>query len=153
MSIVTALDQSALVNFVRDTIWVYPLMLTLHAVGLAFAAGVSVAMDLRVLGVAKALPLIAMTRLRPLFYTALAVNALSGIALVLNNPAKWLVDPLFYVKLTLLVGALIDTEVLAHRLRAAASSVAPTRALAVASIILWAGAITAGRLLAYPYFR
>jgi hypothetical protein len=31
MMIVTAIDQSALANFVRDTIWVYPLMLTLHA--------------------------------------------------------------------------------------------------------------------------
>jgi len=35
--------------------------------------------------------------------------------------------------------------------------VAPTlthvRSLAVVSLVLWAGAITAGRMLAYPYFR
>src|SRR5215213_4563255 len=109
MTIVGAIDQSALANFVRDTIWVYPLMLTLHAIGLAFAAGVSVAMNLRVLGVATELPLAAMRRLQPLFYSALAVNAISGVGLVLNNPAKWLVDPLFYVKLTLLAFALIDS--------------------------------------------
>jgi hypothetical protein len=153
MSIVTAIDQSALANVVRDTIWVYPLMLTLHAIGLAFAAGVSVAMDLRVLGVASALPLQPMARLRPLFYTALGVNAISGVGLVLNNPAKWLVDPLFYAKLTLLLLALIDSELLVRRVVATASTLANTRALAVASLVLWAGAITAGRLLAYPYFR
>jgi hypothetical protein len=153
MSIVTAIDQSALANVVRDTIWVYPLMLTLHAIGLAFAAGVSVAMDLRVLGVASALPLQPMARLRPLFYTALGVNAISGVGLVLNNPAKWLVDPLFYAKLTLLLLALIDSELLVRRVVATASTLANARALAVASLVLWAGAITAGRLLAYPYFR
>jgi hypothetical protein len=97
MDIVTAIHENALANWVRDTIWVYPLMLTLHAVGLAFAAGLSVALDLRVLGVARALPLDPMRRLQPLFYAALAVNAISGVGLVLNNPAKWLVDPLFYL--------------------------------------------------------
>ena len=152
MPIVAAVDQSALADFVRNTIWVYPLMLTLHAVGLAFAAGVSVALDLRVLGVASALPLPAMRKLQPLFYIALAVNAISGVGLVLNNPAKWLVDPLFYAKLTLLVFALIDTQVLVRRVSAAAT-MTNTHALAVVSLVLWAGAITAGRLLAYPYFR
>jgi hypothetical protein len=152
MTLVTAIDQSALASFVRDTIWIYPLMLTLHAIGLAFAAGISVAMDLRVLGVASALPLAPMRRLQPLFYAALTVNAISGIGLVLNNPAKWLVDPLFYVKLTLLLFALIDTQLLV-RTFAAAQTLANARVMAVASLVLWAGAITAGRLLAYPYFR
>ena len=153
MSIVSAIDQSAVANFVRDNIWVYPLMLTLHAIGLAFAAGVSVTINLRVLGVASALPLQAMGRLQPLFYLALAVNAISGVGLVLSNPAKWLVDPLFYAKLTLLLFALIDTQLLVRRTFAAAATVAHSRALAIASLLLWAGAITAGRLLAYPYFR
>lgn len=153
ISIITGIDQSALANFVRDTIWVYPLMLTLHAVGLAFGAGLGVALDLRVLGVAPGLPLAAMRRLRPVFYTALAVNALSGVGLVLNSPAKWLVDPLFYAKLLLLALALADTELLSRRIAAAADTFPGARALAAISLALWAGAITAGRLLAYPYFR
>jgi hypothetical protein len=153
MSIVTAIDQSTLASFVRDHIWVYPLCLTLHAIGLAVAAGIAVATDLRVLGVASALPLAPLRRLQPLFYSALAVNAMSGLGLVLNNPAKWLVDPLFYVKLTLLALALIDSAVLVRRACAAASAMANVRVLAAASLVLWAGAITAGRLLAYPYFR
>lgn len=152
MPLVTAIDQSALANFVRDNIWVYPLMLTLHAIGLAFAAGVSASLALRVLGVAPGLPLPAMARVQPLFYTALAVNAVSGVGLVLNNPAKWLVDPLFYVKLLLLLGALIDTQLIVRRARAAVT-VPNARAMAIVSLALWAGAITAGRLLAYPYFR
>jgi hypothetical protein len=148
---------------VRETIWVYPLMLTLHAVGLAFAAGLSVAFDLRILGVARALPLEPWSRLRPLFYAALAINAISGVFLVLNNPAKWLVDPLFYTKLTLLLLALIDAELIARRIFGVVADTArripayaPTsmpRGLAIASLILWASAVTAGRLLAYPYFR
>ena len=153
MTLVTAIDQSGLADFVRNTIWVYPLMLTLHAVGLAFAAGVIVAMNLRVLGVAPALPLAAMRRLQPLFYAALAVTAGSGVGLVLNNPAKWLVDPLFYVKIALLLFALIDGVVLARRVFAAAAKLADVRTLAIASLMLWAGAITAGRMLAYSYFR
>jgi hypothetical protein len=153
MMLVAAIDQSALAEFVRSTIWVYPLMLTLHAVGLAFAAGLSVAMSLRVLGVAPGLPLPAMRRLQPLFYSALAVTALSGVGLVLNNPAKWLVDPLFYVKLALLAFALIDSALLTGRAFGAATTIRDVRVLAVLSLVLWGGAITAGRMLAYPYFR
>jgi hypothetical protein len=158
MSLIASIDQSALANWVRDTIWVYPLMLTLHAVGLAFAAGLSVALDLRVLGVAPALPMQPWSRVRPVFYAALAVNAISGVFLVLNNPAKWLVDPLFYTKLSLLVLALINAELLARRLFGAVAGTATriaasTRGLAVSSLMLWASAVTAGRLLAYSYFR
>jgi hypothetical protein len=94
-----------------------------------------------------------MRRLQPLFYTALTVNAISGVGLVLNNPAKWLVDPLFYAKLTLLLFALLDTQLLVRRAFAAAATMAHARTLAIVSLVLWAGAITAGRLLAYPYFR
>jgi len=151
VDLITAIQQSAVTEFVRGTLWIYPTMLTLHAVGLAFAVGIGVTLDLRVLGIASGLPLSGMRRLVPLFYLALGVNALSGVVLVLNDPARWLVDPLFYTKLALLALA-VFTVVWTDR-RLARPALPPLRAVAIVSLVCWTGALTAGRLLAYPFFR
>lgn len=154
--LVTVLDDSAVVAFVKETLWIYPTMLTLHAIGLAFAVGVSVAIDLRVLGVAPLLPLPPLRRVLPVFYAAFALNAISGVMLVLNNPARWLVDPVFYVKLTAIVCAALSLQVIRRRVLYAEPMVhAPgaVRWIAGGSLVLWALAISTGRLLAYGFFR
>jgi hypothetical protein len=156
VSLVAWAERSALATLMHDQLWIYPTMLTLHAIGLAFAAGVSAAIDLRVLGAAAALPLAAMRRTLPIVYIALAVNAVSGVALVFNDPGRTLVDPVFYVKLTLLACALATLQAMKQPVFDAGD--APRAAtlgklLASASLAFWLGAIVTGRLLAYGFFR
>ena len=79
------------------------------------------------------------------------VLALAGVALLLAYPAKALTNWLFFVKLALVLGAVLSLD----RMRIlAVPSGEPTsraRTLAVTSLALWAGIILAGRLLAYTY--
>jgi hypothetical protein len=139
---------------VRDHLWVYPTLLVLHAVGLAFAVGVNLAIALRVFGVAQALPVQPFARFLPALYVAFAVNAVSGIGLVFNNPSRWLVDPVFYTKLALLALAMVALQLLNRRvLRAPDALNAGSRALAATSMLLWAGALATGRLMGYTFFR
>jgi hypothetical protein len=139
----------------HDQLWIYPVMLTLHAIGLAFAAGVSAAIDLRVLGAAVALPLAAMRRTLPVVYLALAINAISGIALVFNDPGRTLVDPVFYVKLTFLTFALVTLYGMTRSIFDGSDTRTPMRGkvLASASLLFWLGTIVTGRLLPYGFFR
>src|SRR5437868_2941490 len=97
-------EQSALSDWVRgsESILAFPTIITFHAMGMAFLAGGSAAIDLRLLGLAPGISLRAMRRFLPLLWLAFAVNAVSGTLLLIAYPTEALTNPLFYVKLALI---------------------------------------------------
>jgi hypothetical protein len=138
----------------------FPTVLILHAIGMGFAAGISVAFDLRVLGVAPQVPFAAMRRLSPVLWAGFWLNAASGVLLIAAYPTKALTNPVFYLKLVLIAVGMVlvvrmSRDVLREEGRDAGAHAASSamRGLAVLSLLCWAGAVTAGRLLAYTYSR
>jgi hypothetical protein len=133
------------------SIWGYPTLLFLHTVGLSFTAGPSVAIDLRLLGVARRIPLDGLAAFFTVIWTAFVVSALSGIVLLASDATAKLANPAYLVKMALVLIAIVLTIVI--RRRAFTPPTAPpddsTRWLALASIVCWFGAITAGRYIAY----
>lgn len=134
------------------SLFAFPGILAAHTVGLGLLAGLSAALDLRLLGVAPGISPAAFVRLRPVMWFGFWLNLTSGLLLLLAYPTKALTNPVFYLKLGLIGVALI---VLRAQLRAARDGwTGPgTTRLAVLSLVVWAGAITAGRLLAYTCTR
>ena len=86
-------------------------------------------------------------------WVGLWINVLSGIAVLLAYPTKALTNPVFYLKLGLIAAALVVLRALLRRTSAAQTARRTTKMLAAASLITWAAAITAGRLLAYTCTR
>jgi len=134
----------------------FPLMLSLHAIGMGLAAGINGALALRLLGVAPAVPVSEMKRFFPVMWAGVWVNGLSGIALLIAYPTKALTNPVFYLKLALVALALAIARSIGHRVFGSAAGWDAARAramrgLAAASLAVWVSAITAGRLLAYTY--
>lgn len=130
--------------------------LILHAVGMGFIVGVHLATDLRVLGVARGVPLSSMRRFRPVGWAALVVVTVSGVLLLAAYPTKALTNPVFYLKLgavgaALVVGRLLSVRVLLASEDERYSVPGRARALAALSIALWVVAVTSGRFLAYTY--
>ena len=87
---------------------------------------------------------------------AFVINAVSGILLLIAYPTKALTNPLFYLKLTLIAVALLETRwILTQVIRVpeneSSSVSSKARLVAGTSLLVWAAAITAGRLLAYTY--
>jgi hypothetical protein len=139
------------------SMFAFPGILTLHAIGMGFAVGISAALDLRILGVAPRVPLAEMRRFLPILWAGFWLNAVSGVLLLIGYPTKALTNPVFYLKLALIGVAMV---LLVRISRGAFGEAAPgpdlsvrLRKLAIASLVCWAGAITAGRLLAYTYHR
>lgn len=156
----TWIETTALSTWLRESpsLWAFPFVLILHTVGLAFLVGSNVALDVRVLGVAGGVPLRTLERYSVVMWSGFWLNAVSGVLLLLAYPTKALTNPLFYVKLALIVIGLGMWTKMRARLRALPvpeAQVLPPRlkALAVASLVCWGAAITAGRLLAYTYTR
>jgi hypothetical protein len=148
------------------SMFAFPGILTLHAIGMGFAVGVSAAIDLRILGVAPNVPLQELRRFLPILWAGFWLNAVSGVLLLIGYPTKALTNPVFYLKLTLIAVAMVLLVRISRRVFATGSggSFSPLdppdppissrlRNLAIASLICWSGAITAGRLLAYTYHR
>src|SRR5262245_26997863 len=144
------------------SMFAFPGILVLHAIGMGFAVGVSAALDLRILGVAPRIPLMEMRRLLPVLWGGFWLNAVSGVLLLIGYPTKALTNPVFYLKLTLIAIAMV---LLVRISRSAfddtvqsGAAIDPDRQrrmrrMAIASLFCWGAAITAGRLLAYTYTR
>jgi hypothetical protein len=153
------LESTPVHNWIVESpsLFAFPGILALHAIGMGFAAGLSAAIDLRILGVAPVVPLHEMRRLLPILWAGFWLNAASGVLLLIGYPTKALTNPVFFLKLTLIAIAMVLVTRIARHLRADAGApvISPARLkrLAAISLACWAGAVTAGRLLAYTYTR
>ena len=138
------------------SLWSFPFVLILHTVGMGFLVGSNIALDLRVLGFAPRIPLSSFERFILVMQIATFLNVSSGLLLLIAYPTKALTNPLFYVKLSLIAFGLAETLMIRNSvLRDPSSDIQPVPAkgkiVAGTSLVVWAGAVTAGRLLAYTY--
>lgn len=167
------LEESRLSAAIAGSQFVYPGILTAHGIGMAFVVGLNTTISLRVLGVAPTLPLAGMAKFYPAMWAALWLNIVTGILLTMAAASRVLVDPVFFMKMTFVALAVINMRLLKRELlredeapaapllaEAVGTLVVPAtrthkkiRALAIASIVLWGGAITLGRLMGYMFYR
>ena len=150
------LEGTALGVWTRESgsIWSYPTILTLHTVGLGIVVGASAVVDFRLLGLAPRIPVPSLTPLFRFIWWAFALNAATGVVLFVSEATDKSRQPVFYIKLGLIALAVWNTALVqAIVCRPDADRPLPDhtrgRRLAAASLCLWAGAIVAGRLMAY----
>lgn len=136
-----------------DSIWTYPLVLTLHTVGLAILVGASVVIHLRLLGVGPGVP---PERLRVLYrfiWSGFLLNLVTGLVLFVTQAADRAVDPVFYVKLLSIFIALWlgqrAKRFLTSAIDVPAAQRSQARLVAIGGLALWSVGIVAGRLVAY----
>ena len=157
------LESTALSQWVvgSDSIFAFPGILTIHAIGMGFAVGINAALDLRILGVAPGVGLADMRRFVPFLWFGFWLNAVSGVLLLIGYPTKALTNPVFYLKLTLIAVGMVLFVRMSRRVfrnpefirEPDQASSQRLRRLALVSLICWTGAITSGRFLAYTYTR
>jgi len=137
-----------------DTIFAFPMILVLHTVGLGIVVGVSAILNFRVLGVARGVPLSDLQGLFRIIWWGFALNATTGVLLFIAAAADKAYQEIFYVKLVLIVLALVTMRrlrrmVFANPAALAGSVPHAAKSLAIVSLVLWMGAIVTGRLMAY----
>ncbi len=134
----------------------YPTILFLHTIGLATVAGLNASINLRLLGVARTLPLAPLVRFYPTIWTAFVVTTASGLALLVADATTRLMQPVFWIKLLFVFLAVANLELIRTQvLRDPAVDSKPlppnARILALTSFFFLLGATIAGRLIAYVY--
>jgi hypothetical protein len=156
MNFLSSIENSGFSAWVRESpsVWAYPSIIFLHAVGLSIVVGLSSVIALAILGFAPGLPLAPMAKLYRLIGIGFWMNAISGIMLTMVDATTMVINPIFWIKMFLIGLALADVLIIKKKVfgdplldkRPLAGDV---RALAILSLALWTAAVTAGRLTAY----
>ena len=136
--------------------WGWPAAETVHFLGLSLLVGTIGVFDLRLLGVAKRIPISALHRLIPWGLLGYGINVVSGAAFLMTQPDQYIYNPAFQFKLLFM--AVAGFKALAFYLTAyrgttvpGAAAEAPRSAKIVAatSLCMWIAVIVCGRLLTF----
>lgn len=153
-----SIEESAFSTWLRESEspFVFYFVLLWHTFGLALLVGANALVDLRLLGFPPNVPLAPLKRFFRIMWIGFAINATTGILLLISYPTKALTNPVFYAKLTMIGCAIwiltrLQKEVFADATATEADMMAKGATLAKWSLVLWVGAISAGRLLAYTF--
>jgi hypothetical protein len=134
---------------IRESAWAFPLLEIVHIAAFAAMIGTVLTVEMRTLGLQRAIPLLELGRLGvKIALVAFAVIVLSGSLLLLSDLEGYIANRAFVVKLGLITLAAINMVVF-HLRNSLARPDAIARAQAVLSLALWLGVISAGRLIAY----
>ena len=155
-TILNWMGDSAVGQAVRDSVWLFPAMETVHFIGLCVLFSALIVMDLRILGFAKE---VSFKVLRPLSWvaaTAVTINLLSGLTMMSAFPMNYWPNTIFKVKvLFILLGAAnaIWFVIYEHKRIAALGPNVEVglqgKIVAQLSLIFWVGVLITGRLLPY----
>lgn len=157
MALLASIEQNALSVWVRESpsLLAFPFILWLHTLGLAMLAGINVGLATWLLA-ARTVPSFDLASVYRVMWLGFGINAVSGLTLLAAYPAKALTNWVFFVKLALVAAALwalqrTRVEIAVANGTAAREVTPRARRLALLSLVLWAGTIFAGRLLAYTH--
>ena len=146
-----AVEEAGPVVALRESYLAYPLVNTIHIIGIALLFGAIVALDLRLIGWRRlAGPVDEFARLLlPVAVGGLIIAIPAGLLLFATDARAYAASPLFQAKIAF-VGLAIGNAVWL-RWREARGPIRGRRIAlaAAASILLWLGAIIFGRLVGY----
>jgi hypothetical protein len=155
MNFLETLQSSGFAVWVRESnsIWAFPSILTFHTFGMMVLVGTSMVVDMRLLGIARQIPIASMRVLFRIMWAAFWLNLVTGLILFAADAVTKSTSWLFGVKLVLVITGVVTMRQMQRRLYPESTTAPVTtgglRNLAVASLVVWLAAVTAGRLLAY----
>lgn len=149
MELFERLVNSQLVQWVAASDWGYPIVLTLHAIGMALVVGIVMMFDIRVLGYARRISIAGFPQLFPVLWLGVVINVCSGSLLFLANYTAFIRNTAFLTKISLLVVGGIATYFLHHDVKASDPAGSRAKVIAALSLLVWLGAIAAGRIVGY----
>lgn len=129
--------------------WLYPLLESLHVIGIAMLFGGLVVFELRVWGLGAAIAPQALARLAlPVSLAGFGVAAATGLTMFISQPSELLANRLFVIKMALLMLAGLNAASF-HARGGATMLDGVARAQTLVSLGLWVAVIICGRWIAY----
>jgi len=142
--------------------WGWPIIESLHFIGLSLLLGTVGLFDLRMLGFGKSISLAALHKLVPYGVLGFFLNVTTGIMFITTVPDQYIYNPAVQSKLLFIALAGINM-LLFYQLsfkkvsqgNPGSGELAKARGFALVSLLCWLGVITCGRLITFyrpPYY-
>ena len=152
------LEQTWIAASVRESVWLFPAIETVHLLGMAALVGTVGAFDLRLLGWAMRHSPVSETgrRLLPWAWAGFAVQVLTGALLFSSEAVKIYPNPAFRLKMLLILLAGVQALVFHRTVYRAVSKWDQTGLLpwsaklsGLVSLVLWVGVVASGRFIGF----
>jgi hypothetical protein len=146
-------ESSALGEFIRTSLWLFPAIECVHLMGLVLMGGAVLLVDLKLLGVGLRdfpMPAVATTGHR-LMVAGIAAMIITGVPLFLSEAIKCYYSPAFWLKMGTLVPAALFALTIRRRVAAGAERYSRTALIltGVVSMGLWFTVAAAGRWIGF----
>jgi hypothetical protein len=139
-----------------ESLWGWPVTLTIHVLGTAVVIGLIIIISLRLLGLFETVPYTSLKRLFPIIWIGLVLQFVSGFALWVTKPTRYVADVAFVMKLSfVIVGVVLTLYLYRVMTREAASwesaGTVSSREVkfVAANFLVWCAVVVAGRLTAH----
>jgi hypothetical protein len=154
--ILAAIKNTAIGEWVRNSVWAFPALQSVHFIGMAMLVGIVGAIDLRVLGFARAVPLAPLHRFLALAFVGFGLNLMTGIMFFCHDPFEYAFNTSFRLKMLLILlaglnalwfrlGVFLDLEKWGPGIEASRLA----KVISAVSLLIWLAVITAGRYIAF----
>ena len=157
VDLIAWLNASSLHSTLASSAWMFPAGETLHFIGLAMLFGFVAALDLRMLGIGRQIPIEYLHKFLPWGVLGFVLTLLTGLLFIVAAPDQYLLSWVFWSKIVfiLLAGANvlvfyalgIYDEV--EHLGAGEDAPRAAKAIAATSLVLWVGVMFWGRMLPF----
>ena len=158
MAVCKWLEQTPVGAAVRESLWLFPALETLHLLGMIVLVGTIGAFDLRLLGWVMLRQRVSdlANRLLPWTWVGFAVQVITGALLFSSEAVKVYSNPAFRFKMLLILlaglNALIFHLVVFRNVAAWDNrevTPVPAKIAGLVSILLWIGIVAAGRFIGF----
>ena len=138
--------------------WIVPAVQTVHILCIAIVVTYNGMLDLRLMGVAgKSRTIFHMVdEFMPWIWGALAILAVTGVMMIIAEPARELTNPAFWAKMSMLIVVIGLTFLVQRPVRrnrhywdGSDSMRLRAKVIATVSLLLWISILSAGRWIAY----
>ena len=151
------LAATSLSHSIQTVTWIIPTLQTIHILCVAIAFSSAVLVDLRIFRLfERDEPLREVTRrFLPPIWPVLVILLITGSLLIIGEPRRSLVNTTFYLKMALLLVAIVLTATMQRTVLASPGAFDDRsrrltgQALATLSVFVWCGILFAGRWIAY----
>ncbi|KPL68669.1 hypothetical protein SZ64_11495 [Erythrobacter sp. SG61-1L] len=143
--------------WIQTHFWAIPSIQSLHILSIGALFGSAMMLSLRAVGVTGMSRTMVQTsqRYMPWIWWAFGLLVFSGILLIIGEPVRELINPIFWIKMVLIVLAVIATLVFNGAIKRRApnwdngGATGGLRLAAILLLILWCAVMFGGRWIAY----
>ena len=152
------LEQTSMGTAVRESLWLFPVIETIHIFGIILLVGGTSILDLRLMGLTfREEPVTKLAkRFLPWAWAGFIIQVVTGVLMFASEATKMYINAAFQIKMLMIVAAGVNAFVF-HSLAYQSvgkwenDPVAPVsaRVAGLISILFWFGIVAAGRWIAY----